>query len=90
MTPGPIEEGAAVAKGVIEGLRHQQLSLALIVVNVVFVLFVGFVFHTINARTIHQYEFKDDLITKLIDKCHLGQQDQTLLENGGHGVLADK
>jgi hypothetical protein len=41
------------------------------VVNVVFVIFVGFVFHTINNRTIRQYEFKDDLISKLIDKCQL-------------------
>jgi hypothetical protein len=90
MNPGAVEEGAAVAKGVVEGLRSQPLSLALIVVNVVFVFFVGFVFHTINARTIHQYEFKDDLISKLIDKCHLGQQDKTDLENGGHGVLAGK
>jgi len=87
MNPGAVEEGARVATGVIEGLKHQPLSLALIVVNVVFVLFVGFVFHTINARTIHQYEFKDDLISKLIDKCQL---DKHVLENGGHGVLADK
>jgi hypothetical protein len=73
VNPGAVEEGAAVAKGVVEGLKHQPLSLALIVVNVVFVLFVGFVFHTINARTIHQYEFKDDLIKSLVDKCQLGQ-----------------
>jgi hypothetical protein len=76
MNPGAIEEGAKVATGVVEGLRSQPLSLALIVINVVFVLFVAWLAHEFNARTTHQYEIKDQLITKLIDKCGNSQQSQ--------------
>ena len=76
MNPGAIEEGAKVATGVVEGLRSQPLSLALIVVNVVFVLFVAWLAHEFNTRTTHQYEIKDQLITKLIDKCGNSQQSQ--------------
>jgi hypothetical protein len=73
---GAVEEGAAVAKGVIEGLRQQPLSLALIVVNVVFVAFFAWIANEFNARTTHQYEVKDALIAKLIDKCRDSQQSQ--------------
>ena len=38
---GAVEEGAKVATTVVEGLKNQPLSLALIVLNVVFILFVG-------------------------------------------------
>ena len=76
MTPGPVEEGAAVAKGVVEGLKNQPLSLALIVMNLIFVLFMAWLANEFNARTTHQYEVKDQLITKLIDKCRESQQSQ--------------
>ena len=77
MTPGgPIEEGAKVASGVIEGLKHQPLSLALIVLNLVFVGFVAWLASEFNARTTHQYDVKDQLIARLIDKCGNSQQSQ--------------
>jgi len=66
---GAIEEGAKLASGVVEGLKAQPLSLALIVMNVVFIGFAVFVLQALNARTVHQYEVKDQLIAKLIDKC---------------------
>ena len=71
---GPVEEGAAVAKSVVEGLKGQPLSLALIAMNMVFVLFVGWLAWTFNARTTHQYEIKDALIAKLIQQCTDGKQ----------------
>jgi hypothetical protein len=71
MNPGAVEEGAKVASGVVEGLKQQPAVLALISMNIVFVLFVAFVFHTINSRTMRQYEFKDDLISRLIEKCQV-------------------
>ena len=75
MNPGAVEEGAAVAKGVVEGLKSQPLSLALIVMNVLFILFTGWLAHEFNQRTTHQYEVKDQLITKLIEQCQgRGQQ----------------
>ena len=76
MNPGAVDEGAKVATGVVEGLRSQPLSLALIVVNVVFVFFVAWLAHEFNARTTHQYEVKDALIAKLIDQCKANQQSQ--------------
>ena len=77
MNPGgAVEEGAEVAKGVVAGLKDQPLSLALIVMNALFILFVGWLAHEFNQRTTHQYEVKDALITKLIDKCRDPPQQQ--------------
>ena len=66
---GAVEEGAKVASGVVEGLKSQPLSLALIVMNVIFIGFAVWVLQSLNARTVHQYEVKDQLIAKLVDKC---------------------
>jgi hypothetical protein len=74
MSPGPVEEGAKVATSVVEGLKSQPLSLALIVVNLVFVLFVGWLAHEFNERTTSQYAVKDQLIAKLLDQCGKASQ----------------
>jgi len=71
MTPGPVEEGAKVATGVIDALKGEPISLALIVMNVIFIGAVGWWAREINIRTTHHYEVKDALIEKLIDQCHL-------------------
>ena len=76
MNPGAIEEGAKVASGVVEGLKSQPLSLALIVVNLVFVGFVAWLAYSFNERTTHQYEVKDQLIAKLLDQCRANQRSQ--------------
>jgi len=76
MNPGAVEEGAKVASGVVEGLKSQPLSLALIVVNLTFIGFMGWIAHEFNQRTTHQYEVKDQLIAKLLDQCKPGQQSQ--------------
>ena len=76
MNPGAVEEGAKVATGIVEGLRTQPLSLALIVVNLVFIGFMAWIAHEFNVRTTHQYEVKDQLITKLLDQCRPNQQSQ--------------
>jgi hypothetical protein len=69
MTPGPVEEGSKVAQSVVDALKTQPLSLALITMNVVFIIFVGFLLYSLNSRTTHQYEIKDQLISKLFDQC---------------------
>ena len=73
---GAVEESAKVVTSVVEGLRSQPISLALIVLNVVFVLLVAWLANEFNKRTTHQYQVKDELITKLIDKCGNSQQSQ--------------
>jgi hypothetical protein len=64
-----IREGAKVSSSVVEGLKTQPLSLALVVMNVVFIIFVAWLAYTINARTESQYKVKDEqnalLLTKL-------------------------
>jgi len=65
---GAVEEGGKVASGVIEGLKSQPLALALIVLNIVFIIFVGWLAKTINARTETQYKGKDEQITTLLQK----------------------
>jgi hypothetical protein len=77
MNPGgAVEEGAKVAGSVVEGLRSQPLSLALVVMNALFILFTGWLAHEWNVRTTHQYEVKDQLIAQLIDKCRDSQRSQ--------------
>jgi hypothetical protein len=65
---GAVEEGAKVAVSISEGLRTQPLSLALVVMNIVFVILVGWLGYTINERTTHQYRVKDDMINELVGK----------------------
>ena len=70
MTPGPVEEGAKVATGVIEALKQQPIALALIVMNVIFVGAAAYASHELNIRTTARYAAQDDLIHKLIDQCN--------------------
>ena len=49
MSPGPIEEGAKVASGVVEGLKSQPHILALIVVNLLFLAFIVWVLSEVSA-----------------------------------------
>jgi len=73
---GAIQEGAKVAGGIVEGLKSQPLSLALIVMNIIFIGFAVWVLQSLNARTVRQYEVKDQLIAKLVDKCRDAQSTQ--------------
>jgi hypothetical protein len=68
MMTGAVEEGAKVAVSISEGLRSQPLSLALVVMNIVFVILVGWLGYTINERTTTQYRVKDDMISELVGK----------------------
>jgi len=69
MNPGAVEEGAKVASGVVEALRSQPIALALIVMNIIFVVAVGLGAHALNIRTTQRYQAQDELIHKLIDQC---------------------
>jgi hypothetical protein len=75
MNPGgAIEEGAKVAAGIVDGLKSQPLSLALIVLNLAFISLTAWLAYTINERTTRQYEVKDQLIERLIEQCRDGKK----------------
>jgi len=79
MNPGAVEEGAEVAKTVIGALKGEPISLALIIMNVIFVGVMGFGAYALNIRTTARYEAQDQLIHKLLDQCHLGGRSSLLL-----------
>lgn len=62
---GISEEGGKVASGVVEGLKDQPLALALIVVNVLFLAFTGYILHSLKD----QAERKDALLHELATHC---------------------
>jgi len=72
MNPGAVEEGAEVAKTVIGALKGEPISLALIVMNVIFVGVMATGAYALNIRTTARYEAQDALIHKLLDQCGPG------------------
>jgi hypothetical protein len=62
------EHGAKVAVSTIDALKAQPLSLALVVMNVVFILFTAWLAYTINQRTESQYRVKDEQTALLLTK----------------------
>jgi hypothetical protein len=65
MNPGPIDEGAKIAGGVVEALKREPVSLALVVLNVAFLLIFAFVFHEISNGRIRQ----DTLLAEISKAC---------------------
>jgi hypothetical protein len=61
-----VEETGKVATAAIEGLKTSPLSLALVVMNIIFVLFVSWISYAINERTITQFMVKDTLIESMV------------------------
>jgi hypothetical protein len=69
LDPKVVEEGGKLANTIVNELKTQPVSLALILLNVIFVAFAVFLAHTINQRTISQYDAKDKLIHELLETC---------------------
>ena len=65
MNPGPIEEGAKVAGGVIEAMKREPISLALIVLNVLFLMVFYSLFREISASA----DRRDTLLGDLAKSC---------------------
>lgn len=66
---GAVEEGGKVAGGVVEGLKTQPLALALVVINVLFLLGGGYILHDIADNLKGQQLRKDDLLAQLAKDC---------------------
>lgn len=64
------QEAAKVASGIVDTLKNQPLALALIVINVLFIAFVGFVIHGLADAEIR----KDNLLADLARNCVVVQK----------------
>ena len=92
---GAIEEGGKVAGSVVEGLKSQPISLALIVMNVVFVAFVAWLLYLLNERTINQYKVKDEQTATLLQKLDIvtevkGEVGKISERSATNAIIADK
>lgn len=66
---GAIEEGGKVASGVVESLKAQPLALALLVVNVMFLAFMGWLFSQVATANRARDAQREVLISELQKTC---------------------
>lgn len=69
MNPGPVEEVGHVATSVVDSLKSQPISLALIVLNVIFLITGYFILAKVSDRSSADAQRADDLIAKLVLQC---------------------
>lgn len=69
MTPGPVEETAKVADHIVDSLKHQPISLALILLNVIFLVVGYLILARVSDRSAEDAKRADDLISQLT-KCY--------------------
>ncbi|MCA1455916.1 hypothetical protein I6F35_22375 [Bradyrhizobium sp. BRP22] len=66
---GALEEGGKVASGTVEALKSQPLALALVIVNVLFLLGGGYVAHNFMHALGEATLRKDALLADLAKRC---------------------
>jgi len=66
---GTVEETGKVATSVIESLKTQPLALGLIVLNVCFLLFVGYIAHLVSSKNAADALRQQSLIEQLTQAC---------------------
>jgi hypothetical protein len=62
---GVAEEGGKLAGGIVESLKAQPLALALVMVNLLFLVAGGFALHELGGSMLR----KDELLAKLAENC---------------------
>jgi hypothetical protein len=71
MNPGLVEEGGKVASGAVEAMKGTPLGIALLVVNMAFLAFVGYVLGEVaenaKVRNTSQMELIGKLVTDIRD-----------------------
>jgi hypothetical protein len=68
-TIGAIEEGGKVAVGTIEALKSQPLALALVIVNVLFLLTGGYFLHDLKSSVQERNQRHDEQFSTLLERC---------------------
>jgi len=66
---GTVEETGKVAASIVDGLKSQPLALALIVINILYMVFFGFIAHTMQARGTSERAAMMEQTTHLMDRC---------------------
>lgn len=66
---GPIEEGGKIASGTIEALKSQPMALALVVVNVLFLLVGSYFLHDLKLSAQARNERQDQQFSTLLEHC---------------------
>jgi hypothetical protein len=66
MSPGLVEEGGKVATGAVEAMKGTPLGIALLVVNMAFLAFVGYVLGEVAENAKVRNTSQMDLIGKLV------------------------
>jgi hypothetical protein len=66
VSPGIVEEGGKVAASAIEGMKGTPLGIALLVVNMAFLAFVGYVLGEVAENAKVRNTSQMDLISKLV------------------------
>lgn len=69
MNPGLAEESSKVAVSVVDSLRSQPISLALIVLNVIFLITGYFILAKVADRSAAEAIRADEMIVKLVAQC---------------------
>lgn len=69
MNPGLAEESGKVAVSVVDSLKSQPISLALIVLNVIFLITGYLILAKVSDRSSADAQRADDLIAKLVSQC---------------------
>lgn len=71
-----IETVSKVANTVVESLRSQPLALALIVINILFLLAVGWMWHGVGEAVRAERESRNVLLTQIAENCFVRKPDK--------------
>jgi len=72
MNPGPVEEGAKVASGVVDALKAQPFALSMVVINAALVgllFFIGWRTSETRQREVDQFYQSQKETQELLAKC---------------------
>ena len=66
---GALEKGGKIASSTIDAMKSQPLALALLTVNLLFLLAAGLFVHEVAAHSAEGQQRKDKLIAEMMERC---------------------